>query len=139
MRFRRAELPAPKLVGHVETAKAELCFSRFIHRNDLYSFSAFAPERHLYTRPTHPDVRREWKTRAEESAQILERMTADVTETKPSRVYLVAANHGQLLEKLKAAPQTEPLKAMMRAIEGLLVTGINPDPSIRLTALLGRT
>jgi hypothetical protein len=45
---------------------------------------------------------------------------------------LVAANHGQLLEKLKAAPQTEPLKSMMSAIEGLLVTGINPDPSIRL-------
>jgi hypothetical protein len=32
---------------------------------------------------------------------------------------LVAANHGQLLEKLKAAPQTKPLKSMMSAIEGL--------------------
>jgi hypothetical protein len=51
---------------------------------------------------------------------------------------LVAANHGQLLEKLKAAPQTEPLKSMMSGIEGLLVTGINPDPSIRLNLTVRR-
>lgn len=70
--------------------------------------------------------------RAEESSKILERMAADVTETNPSRVYLVAANHGQLLEKLKAAPQTERLVSMTRSVESLLVTGINPDPSIRL-------
>jgi hypothetical protein len=70
--------------------------------------------------------------RAEESAEILERMAADVFETDPPRVYLVAANHGQLLEKLKAAPQTERLVSMTRAVEGLLVTGINPDPSVRL-------
>jgi hypothetical protein len=70
--------------------------------------------------------------RVEESAAILERMAADVTEADPSRVYLIAANHGQLLEKLKAAPQSEPLRSMTRAIEGLLVTGINPDPSVRL-------
>ncbi len=70
--------------------------------------------------------------RAEESAEILERMAADVFETYPLRVYLVAANHGQLLEKLKAAPQTERLVSMTRAVEGLLVTGINPDPSVRL-------
>jgi Domain of unknown function (DUF4143) len=50
--------------------------------------------------------------RAEESAEILERMAADVVEANPPRVYLVAANHGQLLEKLKAAPQTERLVSM---------------------------
>ena len=44
--------------------------------------------------------------RAEESAELLDRMAADVAETNPPRVYLIAANHGQLLEKLKAAPQT---------------------------------
>jgi hypothetical protein len=70
--------------------------------------------------------------RVEESAAILERMAADVTEADPSRVYLIAANHGQLLEKLKAAPQSDPLRSMTRAVEGLLVTGINPDPSVRL-------
>lgn len=70
--------------------------------------------------------------KAEESAGLLERMAADVTEAKPLRIYLIAANHGQLLEKLKLAPQTEPLKAVTKAIEGLLVTGKNPDPSVRL-------
>lgn len=59
-------------------------------------------------------------------------MAADVVETKPPRVYLVTANHGQLLEKLKAAPQTERLVSMTRAVEAMLVTGINPDPTVRL-------
>jgi hypothetical protein len=69
---------------------------------------------------------------AGESAQILQRMATDVTQMKPSRIYLIAANHGQLLEKLKLAPQTESLKAVTRAVEGLLVAGENPDPSVRL-------
>jgi hypothetical protein len=68
----------------------------------------------------------------EESAEILERMAADVMEANPSRIYLVAANHGQLLEKLKAAPQTDLLRSMTEAVEGLLVTGVNPNPSVRL-------
>src|SRR5262249_55086231 len=63
---------------------------------------------------------------------ILERMAADVTQPAPSRIYLIAANHGQLLEKLKLAPQTDPVKAVTRAVEALLVTGANPDPSVRL-------
>jgi hypothetical protein len=70
--------------------------------------------------------------RAEESAELLDRMAADVAETNPSRVYLIAANHGQLLEKLKAAPQTDALKAMTMVVESLLVTGTNPDPTVRL-------
>jgi hypothetical protein len=70
--------------------------------------------------------------KVEESAEILERMAADVMEANPSRVYLVAANHGQLLEKLKAAPQTDLLRSMTEAVEGLLVTGVNPNPSVRL-------
>ncbi|SDD08266.1 hypothetical protein SAMN05216337_1007131 [Bradyrhizobium brasilense] len=70
--------------------------------------------------------------KAEESASILEQMAADVTDPKPSRIYLIAANHGQLLEKLKLAPQTEALKAVTKAIENLLVAGTNPDPSVRL-------
>ncbi|WP_342712551.1 hypothetical protein AAFG13_15650 [Bradyrhizobium sp. B124] len=69
---------------------------------------------------------------AEDSAELLNRMAADVAETNPSRVYLIAANHGQLLEKLKAAPQTDAMKSMTKVVESLLVTGINPDPTIRL-------
>lgn len=70
--------------------------------------------------------------RAEESAALLADMARDVTCPAPERIYLIAANHGQLLEKLKAAPQTAELEAMVRAVEELLVTGENPDPEVRL-------
>ncbi|MDA8232166.1 MAG: hypothetical protein M0006_12585 [Magnetospirillum sp.] len=70
--------------------------------------------------------------RAEESASLLSDMARDVTCLAPERIYLIAANHGQLLEKLKAAPQTAELQTMVRAVEELLVTGENPDPEVRL-------
>jgi hypothetical protein len=70
--------------------------------------------------------------KADESAALLARMAIDVGSRTAKRVYLVAANHGQLLEKLKAAPQTDALKSMTKAIEGLLVTGVNPDPELRI-------
>ena len=70
--------------------------------------------------------------RAEESASLLSDMARDVTCSEPERIYLIAANHGQLLEKLKAAPQTAELQAMVGAVEELLVTGENPDPEVRL-------
>jgi hypothetical protein len=70
--------------------------------------------------------------RADESASLLETMAADVCSPTPERVYLVAANHGQLLEKLKAAPQTPALKALMRAVEDLLVTGETSNPEVHI-------
>ena len=70
--------------------------------------------------------------RAEESAALLSDMGRDVTCPVPERIYLIAANHGQLLDKLKAAPQTGALQAMVRAVEELLVTGENHDPVVRL-------
>lgn len=70
--------------------------------------------------------------RADESAELLERMACDVASPNPERVYLIAANHGQLLEKLKAAPPSAELKAMIQVVEELLVTGTNPNPTIRL-------
>lgn len=70
--------------------------------------------------------------RAEESAALLADMARDVTSPAPERIYLIAANHGQLLEKLKAVPQAPDLQAMIRAVEELLVTGENPDPEVRL-------
>src|SRR5262249_4026098 len=69
--------------------------------------------------------------KANESASLLGRMAVDVGSRAAPRVYLVAANHGQLLEKLKAAPQTDALKSMTKAIEALLVTGTNPDSEVR--------
>ena len=70
--------------------------------------------------------------RAEESASLLADMAQDVTRPAAERVYLIAANHGQLLEKLKGASQTPALQAMVRAVEELLVTGENPDPDVRI-------
>ena len=70
--------------------------------------------------------------RAEESAALLSDMARDVTCPAPKRIYLIAANHGQLLEKLKAAPHSAELQALVRAVEELLVTGENPDPEVRL-------
>jgi hypothetical protein len=68
----------------------------------------------------------------DESAEILEQMAADVSDPGTQRIYMVAANHGQLLEKLKSAPQTEPLKSMTRTVESLLVGAGNPESAVRL-------
>jgi hypothetical protein len=57
--------------------------------------------------------------RADESATLLTTMAIDVATPDAARVYLIAANHGQLLEKLKAAPHTPALKEMMDAVEEL--------------------
>jgi hypothetical protein len=70
--------------------------------------------------------------RADESAPLLEAMAEDVVTESAPRVYLVAANHGQLLEKLKTAPQAAAVVTMARVIEELLVTGENTDPQVRL-------
>jgi len=70
--------------------------------------------------------------RSEESAELLSDMAGDVADPDPNRFYLIAANHGQLLEKLKAAPQTLPTQRMVSSIEELLITGDNPNPEIRL-------
>jgi hypothetical protein len=70
--------------------------------------------------------------RSEESAELLCDMAGDVADPDATRFYLIAANHGQLLEKLKAAPQTPPMQRMVSSIEELLITGENPNPEIRL-------
>jgi hypothetical protein len=70
--------------------------------------------------------------RAEESAKLLMAMADDVVRPSPHRFYLIAANHGQLLEKLKAAPHSLAMHAMVRVVEELLVTGENPDLAVWL-------
>lgn len=70
--------------------------------------------------------------RAEESGALLADMAEQVARPIPQRVYLIAANHGQLLEKLKEAPQSASMQSMIRAVEELLVTGVNPDGNVRL-------
>src|SRR5262249_27791865 len=56
----------------------------------------------------------------------------DVVRPAADRVYLIAANHGQLLEKLKSAPQTPRMRSLTRAIEALLVTGENSDADVQI-------
>lgn len=70
--------------------------------------------------------------RDDESATLLEQMAVDLTSDDASRIYLIAANHGQLLEKLKAAPDSATMQAFGYAVEELLVTGDNPNPNVHL-------
>jgi hypothetical protein len=71
--------------------------------------------------------------RTDESSELLTSMALAVQSPDSRRVYLVAANHGQLLEKLKAAPQSRHLDLLSKAVEELLVTGTNPLAEVRLT------
>ncbi|GAB31746.1 hypothetical protein BJI49_02700 [Acetobacter pasteurianus] len=73
----------------------------------------------------------------EESASLIARFAHDVMNPSATTNYLLAANHGQLLEKLKSAKQTEEVIEVSKAIEEMLVTGINPnrDVHVKLTDL----
>jgi len=68
--------------------------------------------------------------RDEESAQLIANFARDVADRQASTFYLLAANHGQLLEKLKSAPHTPEIERVTTVVEELLVTGNNPDPAI---------
>lgn len=70
--------------------------------------------------------------RAEESTPLLTQMALDVAMDKPERVYLVAANHGQLLEKLRLASESPAVARMAIAVEEMLFRKTNPDPGLRL-------
>lgn len=69
---------------------------------------------------------------AQDSVKLLQQMAADVVRPDAKRVYLIAANHGQLLEKLKEASQDQAVKRMLAVIEEQLHSGTNPDPDVRL-------
>jgi len=68
----------------------------------------------------------------QESADLLVDMAQAVTDAVSQRLYLIAANHGQLLEKLREAPQTPAVRNMSHAIEAMLVTGESPDQKLYL-------
>ncbi|MGI4796552.1 MAG: hypothetical protein ACRYG8_21325 [Janthinobacterium lividum] len=70
--------------------------------------------------------------REDESADLIQAFARDVGDPQAATVYLFAANHGQLLEKLKSATQTAELKRLSQSVEELLVTGTNPEPSVML-------
>ena len=56
--------------------------------------------------------------------QSVAQMAADLVDSHAPRRYLIAANHGQLLEKLKGAPQTPAVKATKTVVEEILVNPI---------------
>lgn len=70
--------------------------------------------------------------RQDESDSLLTNFAHDIAEPSSHRFYLLAANHGQLLEKLKSAPHTQALERAAKVIEDLLVTGMTSDAEIRL-------
>lgn len=60
------------------------------------------------------------------------RIAEDLVRADSPRVYLIAANHGRLLEEWKAAPATAAVAAARRAIEDLLVTGKTERTKVRV-------
>ncbi|WP_297104274.1 hypothetical protein [uncultured Devosia sp.] len=70
--------------------------------------------------------------RADESKPLIEQMAWDVANPAAPRVYLLAANHGQLLEKLKSAGTDKTTTALVEVVENLLVTGRSGNDAIKL-------
>lgn len=68
----------------------------------------------------------------DEGASLIEAVARDVADPAATTFYLLAANHGQLLEKLKTSPQTAAIKRFARVVEDLLVTGKSADVEVRL-------
>lgn len=68
--------------------------------------------------------------RDDESAPLIAAFAHDVADPQAATSYLLAANHGQLLEKLKSARQSAEIERVTAVIEELLVTGNNPDSAI---------
>lgn len=67
-----------------------------------------------------------------EGAELIEAVARDVVDPAAHTFYLLAANHGQLLEKLKTSPQNAGVKRFAKAVEDLLVTGKSEDNGVRL-------
>lgn len=64
------------------------------------------------------------------SVPLLEQMATDVVDPNAKRIYLISANHGQLLEKLKEGTPSDPRRRMSRTIEELLVTETSSDVEV---------
>lgn len=68
--------------------------------------------------------------RDDESGALLADFASDVADPATTTFYLFAANHGQLLEKLKAAPPSNEVQRAGKVVEDLLVTGVSNDAGI---------
>ena len=70
--------------------------------------------------------------RDKESAELVADVARDVVQPSSNTVYLLAANHGQLLEKLKTPPDTPDVRRLSQVVEDLLVTGATEVREVRL-------
>lgn len=70
--------------------------------------------------------------RDDESNDLIVEFARDVADPATDTFYLFAANHGQLLEKLKSAPATDAVLRVSKVVEDLLVTGASADTGIAL-------
>lgn len=70
--------------------------------------------------------------RSDESKPLIEQMAWDVADPNSPRVYLMAANHGQLLEKMKTAGSDKTTSALVEVVENLLVVGRSGNSAIKL-------
>lgn len=67
-----------------------------------------------------------------EGAELIRQMAEDLHVGGTGRFYLVAANHGQLMDKWKTATGTLSVHAIGRIVEDLLVTGESRSASVKL-------
>ena len=65
-----------------------------------------------------------------ESDALIRRLGGDVADPQRATLYLIAANHGQLLERLKSVTDSEPVRTLTDAVEAVMVTGRTPPDDI---------
>ena len=70
--------------------------------------------------------------KTEEGAHLIAEFVNHVTSEKTNSLYLLAANHGQLLEKFKSTIQTEKVKKVAQVVESLMVTGHHSEKDVLL-------
>jgi hypothetical protein len=68
----------------------------------------------------------------EEAAEFVAAFAADLLVADAPRRYLVAANHGQLLEQLRGAAAGEQIARIVRVVEDLIVDGETSDTGVHL-------
>jgi hypothetical protein len=68
----------------------------------------------------------------ESSENLLNRAADDTANNDAKRVYLIAANHGQLLERLKTSSPTPDRKRLADTVEDMMVTERPAEAGLRL-------
>lgn len=67
-----------------------------------------------------------------ESDALIRQLGTDIVDPQRMTLYLIAANHGQLLERLKAVADSKQVDGLTNAVEALMVTGRAPPQGIHI-------